>query len=175
METKMANKTLELLENCIMTEIHNMLENHTNLWLIIALDNENCESNYLVSADGIEQELRETLWNGFDNNFKVLKENLNKLLAFKSINTTNILNDGVYIMNCNDIVEYMNRDEFYNADCDKESFNKVINIVYDKLINNVNMYVDVLQGYMTDSRKCDDVERLLNLMLSLQAVKKIRE
>lgn len=171
----MANNTLGSLEDCIKTEIHNMLQDHCNLWLIIALDNENCESNYLVSADGIESELRETLWNGFDNNFKVLKDNLNKLLAFKSINTANILNDGVYVMNCNDIVEYMDREQFYNADCDREPFTKVINLVYDKLIDNVNMYVKVLQEYMTDSRKCDDVERLLNLMLSLQAVKKIRE
>lgn len=171
----MANNTLELLENCIMTEIHNMLEDHTDLWLIIALDNEDCDSTYMVSADGIEHELREVLWNGFDNNFKVFKNNLNKLLELKSKNSANILNDGVYIMNYNDIVDYMNRDEFYNADCDREAFTKVINVVYDKLINNVNMYVKVLQEYMTDSRKCDDVERLLNLMLSLQAVKKIRE
>lgn len=169
-------KTLEMLEIRIMQEIHSMLKNHSNMWLIVDLDNEDCDSVSLVSADKIEHELTEILWDGFDNNFKIVKDNLDKLLEIKSqYKDVNILNDGIYMMNCNDITSYMGRDEFYDADCDSEPFMNVINHVYDKLINNVNMYVDVLQDYMTDSRKCDDVERLLNLMLALQTVRKIRE
>lgn len=167
---------LENLETRITQEIHSMLKNNTNMWLIVDLDNEDCDSTTLVSADKIEHELTEILWDGFDNNFKVVKYNLDKLLEIKSqYKDVNILNDGIYMMNCNDITSYISRDEFYDADCDSEPFMNVINHVYDKLINNVNMYVKVLQEYMTDSRKCDDVERLLNLMQSLQTVRKIRE
>lgn len=167
---------LENLETRIMQEIHSMLKNNTNMWLIVDLDNEDCDSVSIISADKIEHELTEILWDGFDNNFKVVKYNLDKLLEIKSqYKDVNILNDGIYMMHCNDITSYMSRDEFYDADYDCEPFMNVINHVYDKLINNVNMYVKVLQEYMTDSRKCDDVERLLNLMLSLQTIRKIRE
>lgn len=172
----MAKETLERLEDKIKIEIHNMLKNNTNMWVLVDLDNEDCDSTTLVSADKIEHELTEILWDGFDNNFKVVKDNLDKLLEIKSqYKDVNILNDGIYMMNCNDITSYISRDEFCDADCDCEPFMNVINHVYDKLINNVNMYVKVLQEYMTDSRKCDDVERLLNLMLSLQTIRRIRE
>ena len=167
---------LEKLENRIKEEIYDVLKNKTDSWLLIALDNENADSNYFISAEKMEIELVDILWNGIDNNYKVLKNNLNKILEIKSqYNSKNALNNGFYTMNCNDITGYLSHAEFLYADCDCERFMTVINQVYDKIIDNIDMYVKVLQDYMTDSRKCDTVESLLNLLTALQTIKKIRE
>lgn len=169
-------KTLESLEAQIMQKIYSMLQNHTNMWLIIALASEDCDNTILISADKIEEQLTDILWDGYDDNFEIIKNNLDKLLKIKSqYKTTNVFNDGIYMIHWNDITRYMSNDEFAHGDCDCENFMAIINFVYDKLINNVNMYVKVLQEYMTDSKKCDAVDGLLNLMLSLQTIRKIQE
>lgn len=167
---------LEKLEVRIREEIYNVLQDKTDSWLIIALDNENVSSNRLVSAEKMEIELTDYLFNGSHNNYKVLKNNLNKILEIKSqYNSKDVLNKGIYTINCNDITGYISHAEFLYTDCDCERFMTVINQVYDKIINNIDMYIQVLQDYMTDSRKNEIVESLLNLLTALQTIKKIRE
>lgn len=167
---------LEKLENRIKIEIHNVLQDKTDSWLIIALDNENVGDNHLVSAEKMEIELTEYLFNGSHNNYKVLKNNLNKILEIKSqYNSTDALNNGIYTINNNEITGYISHAEFLYTGCDCERFMTVINQVYDKIINDIDMYILVLQNYMADSRKNEIVESLLNLLTALQTIKKIRE
>lgn len=167
---------LEKLENQIKQEIYNVLQNKTDSELLIWLDNEDASSSYFVFAVKMETELTDILWNGIDNNYKCLKNNLDKILEIKGqYNSTNALNQGIFTMNCNDITGYLSHAEFLYGDSECERLTNVINQVYDKIIGNIDMYVKVLRDYMTDSRKCDTVECLLNLLTSLQTIKKIRE